>query len=124
MSVNLELFVLQPADLRRSKIYTVPRTKLFVPQDYDVLHQVGGCEGYFQNYPAPVVKVRKLPVTMEVEVEGKDYLLDRFDCPLKVSFAGEFKKVKLPERICQEIKAIFAYLAILDPQTPILVWWR
>jgi hypothetical protein len=124
MSMYLSVYVLNDEDLRDRSIAADIKTRLVFPQNYEIISQVSGREGYFQDFPAPTVKARELPSTMTIDLSGEIHNADSCGDPLKFTYAEKFKKINLPEIIDRETKAILAFLAELAPQTPILIWWH
>ena len=63
MGAYLKLIAIEEKNLlsKDSEILLPMFTRLDPGQDYDVMSQIGGYEGYFQDYAPPVVPVHELP---------------------------------------------------------------
>lgn len=126
MSVNVSLYVLR----RRADLAETTGAHPFINfmhmEGADVLGQfVDLSERYDWAPRAPHIHLLACPVTFGLDLDHKDGVQfeDRMGTPWEFLPAKDFAKMNLPEDVDPRWKAIKAFMAELDPNTPVIFDW-
>lgn len=127
MSTYLTLFHIRSEDLRASS-FAIARATFHLSQDYELYGHFIDMSAYRDRLPEipvePTVKSRELPAGLTIELgvaNGEGLAEDRYGEALRFATAGEIGR-KIPPALVRGNHAVFAYLAALQPNTPIVLY--
>lgn len=111
--------------LADSKITIIDQ--LEVPQDHDLYAQLK--RDGFKSEVEQVVHPQPLPTNISVQLldENEGLIETRTDgmgWDLTFVFADQLRAISLPADSNARMKAVFAFVGALDPDTPIILYWH